>query len=190
MECKSQVATDTMTITATNAAMGMSETAGPKTMHSTISDAPVRNVDGRVQPPETRTSIIVWSIVVRPPMPPKKPVAMSATPWATDSRVLERMRQPPRRGGCWFLGLADLAFRVAVALPVRIQWCAATPLRRVRGTWVTLGQVVRAAPSTRSRTSRTDSGLAERPVRPAAEQQPDAYAEFQGRPSPVTDSQG
>ena len=32
--------------------------------------------------------IIVWPIIAQPPMPPKKPVTMLATPWPHDSRVL------------------------------------------------------------------------------------------------------
>ncbi len=87
-ECQSKVAKDTITITATSAAMGMPETTGPKTMHSTIRNAPARNVDSRVRAPDTRTLIIVWPIMAQPPMPPKKPVTMLATPCPTDSRVL------------------------------------------------------------------------------------------------------
>lgn len=89
MECQSKVAKDTMTMTATRAAMGMSETTGPKTMHSTIRNAPARNVDRRVRAPDTLTLIIVWPIIAQPPMPPKKPVTMLAMPWPMDSRVLE-----------------------------------------------------------------------------------------------------
>lgn len=48
----------------------------------------MRKVDSRVRAPETRTLIIVWPIMAQPPMPPKKPVTMLATPWPTDSRVL------------------------------------------------------------------------------------------------------
>ena len=88
MECQSKVATDTMTMTATSAAIGMSETTGPKTTHSTIRKTPARNVDRRVRAPETFTLIIVWPIMAQPPMPPKKPVTMLAMPWPTDSRVL------------------------------------------------------------------------------------------------------
>ncbi|WP_318036680.1 hypothetical protein [Streptomyces chengmaiensis] len=40
-------------MTATRAAMGMSETTGPKTMHSTIRNAPARKVDRRVRAPDT-----------------------------------------------------------------------------------------------------------------------------------------
>ncbi|CAM5727738.1 hypothetical protein SBADM41S_10286 [Streptomyces badius] len=68
--------------------MGMSETTGPKTMHSTIRNAPARKVETRVRAPETFTLIIVWPIMAQPPMPPKKPVTMLATPWPIDSRVL------------------------------------------------------------------------------------------------------
>ena len=89
MECQSKVANDTITMTATSAAMGMSETTGPKTMHSTIRNAPARNVDRRVRAPETFTLIIVWPIMAQPPMPPKNPVTMLAMPWPMDSRVLE-----------------------------------------------------------------------------------------------------
>ena len=38
--------------------------------------------------PETFTLIIVWPIMAQPPMPPKKPVTMLATPWPQASRVL------------------------------------------------------------------------------------------------------
>ena len=77
-----------MTITATSAAIGMSETTGPKTMHSTIRKNPARKVDRRVRAPDTLTLIIVWPIMAQPPMPPKKPVTMLAMPWPIDSRVL------------------------------------------------------------------------------------------------------
>ncbi len=88
MECQSKVATDTRIMTATNAAMGMSETTGPKAMHSTIRKAPARNVESRVRAPDVFTLIIVWPIMAQPPMPPKKPVTMLAMPWPMDSRVL------------------------------------------------------------------------------------------------------
>ncbi len=83
------MATDTITMTATSAAIGMSDTTGPNTTHSTMRNAPARNVDSRVRAPDTRTLIIVWPIIAQPPMPPKKPVTMLATPCPTDSRVLE-----------------------------------------------------------------------------------------------------
>ena len=38
--------------------------------------------------PDTFTLIIVWPIMAQPPMPPKKPVTMLATPWPQASRVL------------------------------------------------------------------------------------------------------
>ena len=80
MECQSKVAKETITITATRAAMGMSETTGPKMMHSTIRNAPARKVDRRVRAPDTFTLIIVWPIMAQPPMPPKKPLTMLAMP--------------------------------------------------------------------------------------------------------------
>ena len=88
MECQSKVAKHTMTMTATRAAIGMSETTGPKTMHSTIRNDPARNVDSRVRAPETLTLIMVWPIIAQPPMPPKNPVTMLAMPCPMDSRVL------------------------------------------------------------------------------------------------------
>lgn len=88
MECQSKVAKETMTMTATSAAMGMPETTGPKTMHSTIRNAPARNVDRRVRAPDTLTLIMVWPIIAQPPMPPKNPVTMFAMPCPRDSRVL------------------------------------------------------------------------------------------------------
>lgn len=89
MECQSKVAKATITMTATRAAMGMSETIGPNRTHSTIRKEPARKVDRRVRAPDTRTLIMVWPIMAQPPMPPKKPVTMLAMPWPTDSRVLE-----------------------------------------------------------------------------------------------------
>lgn len=75
-------------MTATSAAIGMRETTGPHTMHRTIRKTPARKVDNRVRAPDTFTLIIVWPIIAQPPIPPKKPVTMFATPWPTDSRVL------------------------------------------------------------------------------------------------------
>ena len=49
---------------------------------------PARKVEMRVRAPEAFTLIIVWPIIAQPPMPPKKPVTMLATPWPQASRVL------------------------------------------------------------------------------------------------------
>ena len=44
----------------------------------------------RVRPPDF-TLIIDWPIIAQPPMPPKKPVTVLATPWAMHSWLA-----PPR----------------------------------------------------------------------------------------------
>ena len=49
---------------------------------------PARNVEIRVRAPEALTLIMVWPIIAQPPMPPKTPVTMFATPCPQASRVL------------------------------------------------------------------------------------------------------
>lgn len=87
MECQSKVPTETRTMTATSAAMGILETTGPSTMHRMSRKNPARKVDSRVRAPFL-TLIIVWPIIAQPPIPPKKPVTMFAMPCPMDSRVL------------------------------------------------------------------------------------------------------
>ena len=53
--CQSNVATETMIITATSAAMGMRPTAGPKPTTRISRNTPARNVEMRVRAPETLT---------------------------------------------------------------------------------------------------------------------------------------
>ncbi len=85
--CQSKVLTATRIITATRAAMGMRATRPPRATTSTSKNTPDRKVDRRVRAPDF-TLIMVWPIMAQPPMPPKKPVTMFATPWPQDSRVL------------------------------------------------------------------------------------------------------
>ena len=77
-----------MIITATRAAIGISATTSPSATTRISRNTPARNVDRRVRAPDAFTLIIVWPIMAQPPMPPKKPVTMLATPWPQDSRVL------------------------------------------------------------------------------------------------------
>ena len=88
MLCQSNVATHTMIITATSAAIGMIATTSPRVTTSTSRNTPAQNVEMRVRAPETLTLIMVWPIIAQPPMPPRKPESMFATPWPHASRVL------------------------------------------------------------------------------------------------------
>ena len=88
MLCQSKVPTETMIMTATNAAMGINATTSPRPTTSISKNTPARNVEIRVRAPETLTLIMVWPIIAHPPMPPKRPVTMFATPWPHPSRVL------------------------------------------------------------------------------------------------------
>ncbi len=92
MLCQSKVPTETMIITATSAAIGISPTTSPSTTTRISRKTPARNVEIRVRAPDTLTLIIVWPIIAQPPMPPKKPVTTLATPWPQPSRVLLRVR--------------------------------------------------------------------------------------------------
>ena len=56
-------------------------------MHRISRKNPARKVESRVRAPFL-TLIMVWPIIAQPPMPPKNPVTMLATPWPMDSRVL------------------------------------------------------------------------------------------------------
>ena len=88
MLCQSKVATETKIITATRAAIGMSETMSPRATTRMSRKTPARKVEIRVRAPEALTLIMVWPIIAQPPMPPKKPVTMFATPCPQASRVL------------------------------------------------------------------------------------------------------
>ena len=78
-----------MIMTATSAAIGISgDDVAERRPRGPAGTTPARKVDSRVRAPETFTLIIVWPIIAQPPMPPKKPVTMFATPWPHDSRVL------------------------------------------------------------------------------------------------------
>ena len=77
-----------MIITATSAAIGMRATMSPSPTTRISRNTPARNVEMRVRAPDTFTLIIVWPIMAQPPMPPKNPVTMLATPCPQPSRVL------------------------------------------------------------------------------------------------------
>src|SRR5690606_37350000 len=87
-ECQSNVATETITMTATSAAIGIVPTRSPAPTTSASRKTPARNVDSRVRAPDTFTLIMVWPIIAQPPIPPKNPVTTLATPWPHDSRDL------------------------------------------------------------------------------------------------------
>ena len=89
MLCQSNVPTDTMIITATRAAIGITPTTSPSPTTSTSRNEPARKVERRVRAPDAFTLIIVWPIIAQPPMPPKKPVMTFAAPWPHASRVLD-----------------------------------------------------------------------------------------------------
>ncbi len=75
-------------MTATRAAIGMIATRSPSATTRTSRKTPARKVEIRVRAPETFVLIIVWPIMAQPPMPPKAPVTMFATPWPQVSRDL------------------------------------------------------------------------------------------------------
>ena len=87
-ECQSMVPTETMTITATSAAMGIRPTMSPSETTRMSRKMPASSVDRRVRAPASRTPIMVWPIMAQPPMPPNRPPTTLAAPWPHDSRVL------------------------------------------------------------------------------------------------------
>ena len=68
--------------------MGIRPTTSPSATTRTSRKTPARKVEIRLRAPEPLTLIMVWPITAQPPMPPRKPVTMFATPWPQDSRVL------------------------------------------------------------------------------------------------------
>ncbi len=88
IERQSKVVRETITITATSAAIGIAETAGPRVRQSSSRKTPARKVERRVRAPAVFTLTMVWPIMAQPPRPPKKPVTTLATPCPTDSRRL------------------------------------------------------------------------------------------------------
>ena len=88
MLCQSKVAQQTKIMTATSAAIGISETRSPRATTRMSRKTPARKVEIRVRAPEALTLIMVWPIIAQPPMPPVKPVTMFATPWPQASRDL------------------------------------------------------------------------------------------------------
>ena len=88
MLCQSSVATDTMIMTATRAAIGIRATRSPRPTTKASRNTPARNVEMRVRAPLTLTLIIVCPIIAQPPMPPKNPLTTLATPCPTASRDL------------------------------------------------------------------------------------------------------
>ncbi|GAB4004751.1 hypothetical protein GCM10029992_50660 [Glycomyces albus] len=87
MECQSKVTTDTNTITATNAAMGICATRSPRTTMRMSRKNPAEKVDRRERAPAL-TLIIVWPIIAHEAMPPKNPTRTLPMPWPAASRVL------------------------------------------------------------------------------------------------------
>src|SRR5690606_32046125 len=85
-ECQSNAAYDTMSMTATSAAMGIDATKSPNTITSTRRKAPARNVEMRVRAPEILTFIMVCPTTAQPPMPPNRLDRICATPWPAASR--------------------------------------------------------------------------------------------------------
>lgn len=71
-----------MIITATTALMGIVPTKSPDTTTSRNWKMLAQNVEMRVRvrAPEASTPIIVWPTTAHPPMPPKIPESMFATP--------------------------------------------------------------------------------------------------------------
>ena len=80
MLCQSNVAIETMIMTATSAAIGMIETRSPRPTTKIKRKRPARNVEIRVRAPEAFTLIMVCPIMAQPPMPPKNPESTLATP--------------------------------------------------------------------------------------------------------------
>ena len=86
--CQSKVPTETMIMTATRAAIGM--TADDVAEADDEDEQEDAGQEGRDPGAGAGafTLIMVWPIMAQPPMPPKKPVTMLATPWPQASRVL------------------------------------------------------------------------------------------------------
>ena len=76
-----------MIITATNAAMGICRTQSLKNNKSSSRKMPALSVDKRPRPPDF-TLITDWPIIAQPAMPPRKPLAILATPCPIHSRLL------------------------------------------------------------------------------------------------------
>ena len=85
--CQLKVATETMIMTATKAAIGIIPTRSPNPTTRMRRKRPARKVEIRVRAPEALTLIMVCPTMAQPPIPPKKPESMLATPWAHASRV-------------------------------------------------------------------------------------------------------
>ena len=78
---------ETMTITATSAAIGIMTSHFAATRIKTSRKEPAANADSRPRPPDF-TLITDWPIIAHPAMPPKSPAAMFAIPCPRDSRFL------------------------------------------------------------------------------------------------------
>src|SRR5690625_4727035 len=86
-EDQSKVPIDTMTMTATNDAMGIMASNGLANTTSTSRNAPATNVDKRPRPPDF-TLITLCPIMAQPAMPPNRPDTKLAMPWPMHSRFL------------------------------------------------------------------------------------------------------
>ena len=86
----SKVPITTINITPIRAASGISSINGEATRINNNKQSAAVMPDNLPRPPEF-TLIMLWPIIAQPPIPPKKPVAVFATPWATHS-LLPRPR--------------------------------------------------------------------------------------------------
>src|SRR5690554_309177 len=80
----SKVPTATINITPTKAAMGICSIHEDPYRINIIKLTEATMPDSRNPPPEL-TLMILWPIIAQPPIPPKKPVVILATPWAKHS---------------------------------------------------------------------------------------------------------
>ena len=82
-----KVPIETMTITATSAAIGMVRTTSPSTRMRKSRKQPAKSVDRRPRPPDF-TLMTDWPIMAQPAMPPNRPATMFAAPCPRHSRFL------------------------------------------------------------------------------------------------------
>ena len=82
---QAKVPITTMNITPTRAASGICSIKSEAKRMKVNKNRAAAIPDSRVRPPDF-TLITLWPIIAQPPMPPKKPVTVLATPWARHSR--------------------------------------------------------------------------------------------------------